>query len=471
MQQAYYWIVNNMGFIYTWSGILAVVAILYFSFSKYGKIKFGEPNEKPEYKGFTWAATMFTAGIAAAILYWAPIEWTEYFKSPALNIEPLTAEAAEWAGAYTFFHWGVIPWALYAISSLPIAYCYFVRKEPVLKVSEACREVLGKQSDGIIGKTFDIMFILSMIMGTTTEIGIAVPYVTTAVCTLINTEPNITWMLIVLAATTITFSFAAYFGLKRGIAKLGSATSALGLSILAFIFIFGPTLFIISMSTTSIGVFAQNFIRMATWMDPILNGGFVQSWTQFFWAWWMSASLFMGLFIARMARGRTVKNVLLGSVGYGSLGCGLFFWVMGSYTMDLHFSGTLDMLESITSIGQNATIMQALQMLPLGKILIGACALCGIMLLATTYDASATSIAAVSQRRLHQGEDPNSKLVLFWSILMVLIPAGILIANGPFTTIQSATVVGSLPIAFIMIVEIISFVKMVRNDNQKINLK
>lgn len=465
MQGAYHFVVDKLGFIYTWAGILSVIGILYFSFSKYGKIKFGAPDEKPEYKGFTWAATLFTAGIAAAILYWAPIEWTEYFKSPALGIEPYSREAAEWSGAYTFFHWGVIPWALYAISALPIAYCYFVRKTPVLKVSETCREVLGKHSDGIIGKLFDIIFILAMIMGTTTEIGISVPYVTTAVCTLLGIETDLKWMLIVLFATTILFSIAAYFGLKKGISKLGSATSVLGIGILIFIFVFGPTLFIIKMSTTSVGLFAQNFIRMATWMDPILDGGFVQAWTQFFWAWWLSASLFMGLFIARLSRGRTVRNVLLGSVGYGSLGCGIFFWVMQGYTMDLHFSGKFDMVESIANIGGSETIMQVFQMLPLGKLLILACAICGIMLLATTYDASATSIAAVSQRHLHQGEDPDSKLVLFWSILMVLIPAGILAADGPFTTIQSATVVGSLPVAFVMIVEMIAFVKMVYNDN------
>ncbi|NLZ45370.1 MAG: hypothetical protein GX896_01620, partial [Clostridiales bacterium] len=135
MQNAFHFVVDKLGFIYTWAGIMSVVGVLYFSFSKYGKIKFGEADEKPEFRDFTWVATLFTAGIAAAILYWAPIEWVEYYKAPALGLEPLSWEAAEWSGAYTFFHWGIIPWALYTISALPIAYCYFVRKTPVLKVS------------------------------------------------------------------------------------------------------------------------------------------------------------------------------------------------------------------------------------------------------------------------------------------------------------------------------------------------
>lgn len=457
-------IVNKLGFIYTWAGILSVVGILYFSLSRYGKIKFGDPDEKPEYSGYTWAATMFTAGIAAAILYWSPIEWTYYYQEPPLGIPALTWEAAEWSSAYTFFHWGVVPWALYAIGALPIAYCYFVRKTPVLKVSETCREVLGHQTDGVIGKLFDISFIISMLMGTTTEIGTAVPYVTTALCTVAHIETNTTAMLIILLTTTVLFSTAACFGLKKGIAKLGNATSYVGLGILAFVFIFGPTLFILKMSTTSVGLFTQNFVRMVSWMDPVMNGGFAEAWTQFYWAWWMSASLFMGLFIARMSRGRTVRNVLLGSVGYGSLGCGLFFWVFGSFTMDLQFSGKFDMIGAISEKGENAAIMDAIQQLPLGQIVIAACAICGIMLLATTYDASSTSIAAVSQRQLLHGKDPNRLLVLFWSILMVLIPAGIILADGPFEALQSATIAGSLPVTFILIVEMIAFVKMVKVD-------
>lgn len=459
-----HFIVNNLGFVYTWAGIASVLAVLYFSFSRYGKIKFGDPGEKPEYSEFTWAATMFTAGNAAALIYWAPLEWIYYYQDPALGIEPLSWQAAEWSGAYTFFHWGVIPWSLYVISALPIAYCYFVRKTPVLKVSETCRDVLGKHSDGALGKLFDILFIVAMIMGTTTEIGIAVPFVSTAICTVCGTEVNITWMLAVMIVTTVLFSVAAVIGLKKGVAKLGNATSVLGIGILIYILVFGPTLFIIKMATTSTGLFAQNFVRMATWMDPVLNGGFAEAWTQFYWAWWMSASLFMGLFIARLSRGRTVRRVLLGSVGYGSLGAGAFFWVFSGFTMDLQLHGKFDFIGAVNELGTSGGIMAALKQLPLGIVIIAACAICGVMFLATTYDASATSIAAVSQRQIHAGEDPDKRNVLAWSILMVLIPAGILVADGPFEALQATTIAGSFPVTFIIIVEMIAFVKMVKRD-------
>lgn len=458
-------VVNKIGFIYTWAGIGAVALVMYFSFSRYGNIKFGAPDEKPEYGEFVWAATLFTAGNAAALLYWAPIEWTEYFRAPALGIEPMSWQAAEWSGAYTFFHWGLIPWSLYAITALPVAYCYFVRKTPVLKVSETCREILGRHSDGWAGKLLDILFILAMIMGTTTELGISIPFITTAFCGLVGAEPSMTLMMVVLGVTTVVFSLAACTGLKKGVAKLGDGSYKLSLLILIFIFVFGPTTFIIKMSTTSVGLFAQNFVRMATWMDPILNGGFAEAWTQFYWAWWMSASMFMGLFIARLSRGRTVRKVLMGSVMYGTLGAGVFFWIMGGFTMNLQFSGKYDIIGKIEEIGANSAIMESLRQLPLGNVVILAIAVCGVLFLATTYDASATSIAAVSQTHLKQGQDPNSKLVLFWSILMVLIPAGILYINGPFETLQAATIVGSLPVAFVMILEIAAFVKMVRNDS------
>ena len=467
MVSAKNFMVNNLGFVYTWSGILSVVAVCFFSFSHYGKIKLGDADDKPEYSNLTWASTLFTAGIAAAILYWSPIEWTYYYETPALGIEPLTWEAAEWSQAFTFFHWGIIPWSLYAIGAIPIAYCYYVRKKPVLKVSETCRDLLGKHTDGPIGKLFDICFIIAMVMGATTEIGTAVPYISTAICTLLGIEVHTSTMILVLFATTVLFSVAAFFGLKKGICKLGDTTAFACIGILLFVFIFGPTIFIIKISTTSMGIFTQNFIRMMTWMDPIMNGGFEETWTQFYWAWWMSASLFMAMFIARLSRGRTVRNVLLGSVCYGSLGCGLFFWIFGGFTMNLQFSGEYDLISAIKNIGSNAAIMEALKHLPLGNIVILICAFCGIMLLATTYDASTTSIAAISQLRLKQGEDPNRLLTLFWSCLMVLVPAGIIVANGPFAALQAATIVGSFPVPFILIVEMLTFVKMVKADSNR----
>ena len=457
-------ILNDMGFVYTWAGILAIAGCLYFSFSKYGKIKFGEPDEKPEFNNFTWAATLFTAGIAAAILYWAPIEWTNYYQEPALGVTPNTWQAAEWAQAYSFFHWGAIPWALYSICALPIGYSYFTRKKPVLKISETCRDVIGKHADGFLGKLIDILFIIAIIMGTTTELGTATPLISAAICTLFRVEPIPLYNYIVLGTTTAIFALAAYFGLKKGLTKLGNANYILAIVILLFVFIAGPTVFIIKMATTSTGLFFQNFLQMATWMDPVGNSGFVESWTQFYWAWWMSYGLFMGMFIARLSRGRTIRNVLLGSIFWGSIGCGTFFWILGGFTMDLHFSGALDVLGLIDLKGTYLCIMECLQQLPFSSLLLAAYALCGVLFLSTTFDAATTGIASISQKNLKIGDDPNRKLIIYWSIVMVLLPTAMFTLNGDFETIQTAVVVGSFPTAFIMILQICSFLKMVKAD-------
>lgn len=458
-------VLENFGFIYTWGGAAALLACFYFSFSKYGKVKFGDKDEKPEYSTFVWAATLFTAGIAAAILYWSPIEWTYYYTDPALGVESESWEAAEYAASYNFFHWGPVPWALYAICSMPVGYSYYTRKKPVMKISEPCREILGDRVDGIIGKVIDILFILAIVMCATTELGISTPLVTTAICTVLGIEPTLTIEYVVLLIITVVFALAAYFGLKKGLTKLGTLNTYVAIGIVIFIFIVGPTLFIIRMTTTSVGLMADNMLRMLSWMDPVGRSGFVETWTQFYWAWWMSFSLFMGLFIARLSRGRTVRNVLMGSLIFGSLGCGVFFWIVGGFSMDLQLSGKLDVIGLISQIGENETIMAILRQLPMSGLLILLYFICGVLFLATTLDASTASLATVSQKNLQLGCDPDRRLVIFWSFAVVLMPIGILNLEGSVKTLQSAVVVGSLPIAFIMILLVMSFVKMTKNDN------
>lgn len=457
-------ILGNFGFIYTWAGIASVAVCLYFAFSKYGKIRFGDPDEKPEFTNFTWAATLFTAGIAVAILYWGPIEWVSYYLEPALGVEPGSELAAEWAQAYDLFHWGPIPWALYSICALPIGYSYYTRKKPVMKVSETCRDIIGDQSNKLPGKVIDILFIIAILMGQTVEIGSAMPLITAGFCTIFHLEPNPIYNYIILGTVTVVFAVAAYMGLKKGITRLGRINYVLAIVILLFVFIVGPTVFILKMTTTSTGLFAQNFIRMATWMEPVGTTGFVEHWTQFYWAWWMSAGLFMGMFIARMSRGRTVRSVLIGSIFWGTAGCGAFFWILGGFTMNLQFTGKLDVIGMISQQGESMTIMECLKQLPMSTILIIAYSICGILFLATTLNSMTTGISSVCLKNLQQGDDPDRKLVLYWSVVIVLLPCAMFSMDADFSIIQSATIVGSLPVSVVMVILTLSFVKMVKTD-------
>lgn len=378
---------------------------------------------------------------------------------------PLSWEAAEWAGTYGIFHWGITAWSFYAICSLPIGYSYFVRKYPVLRISAACRSVLGDNFNRWPGKVIDIMFIISLALGSATSLSVGVPIVSAAVSETLNIGSSSLMMdLMVLTVTTLIFGVTGFLGLKKGIAKLSNISFYLTLLILGLVLIFGPTIFIIKMATTSIGLLVNNFIRMATWMDPINNNGFPESWTQFYWAWWISYAPFMGLFIARISKGRSIKNMLLGSVAFGSLGCSFFFWILGNFQLHLQISGKLDTVNLVETIGPSATIIKGFNQLPVGKIVILLYAICGILFLATTFNSVAFTFASVSMKELKQDQDPNQYLVLFWAILLALIPAAFLALDGPLSTLQSVTVLGSFPLILVIIIEIWAFVKMVKED-------
>ncbi len=464
IQNIFNFTTSNFGFLFTWSGIVVIAICSFFAFSNYGNIVFGKSGETPEFNTFTWGAMLFTAGIAAALMYWGAIEWSYYYVKPPFGIESQSWQAAEWSTTYGIFHWGITAWSFYGLCALPIGYSYYVRNKPILKISEVCRGVLGSKVDGPIGKLIDILFILSLICGSATSLGVGVPMVSAGFCKLFGFQESLTINVAVLLFTTLLFSITGFLGLKKGIAKLSNINMFLSFAILSIVLVFGPTIFILKMTTTSIGLLLNNFIRMSTWMDPVLNTGFPEAWTQFYWAWWISYAPFMGLFIARISRGRSVKNVILGSIIFGGLGCASYFWILGNYGLNLQVTGKLDIVNLVSTKGGSFAIMEMLNMLPLGTIIILMYSICGVIFLATTFNSVSFTIAAVTTKEIKQDQEPNRYLVLFWAITLAILPIALLALNGPFSTLQAVTVIGAIPIIFIICIETISFIKEIKRD-------
>jgi BCCT family betaine/carnitine transporter len=317
------------------------------------------------------------------------------------------------------------------------------------------------------GKVIDIVFIIALVCGAATSLGVGIPMVTAAICSLFGIQETMGLNVVIMLITTALFGLTGFLGLKKGIAKLSNINMVLAFLILLIVLVFGPTKFIMKMFITSVGYLAQNYVRMSTWLDPVGNGGFPESWTQFYWAWFMAYAPFMGLFIARISRGRTLRNVLLGGVAFGGLGCMVFFWILGNFQMDLMVSGKLDIAAIIADKGASTAIMEGFRQIPLGIVVIALYAVCGIVFLATTFNSVSYSIAAVSMKEIKLGEDPNRYIVLFWAFLLALLPIALLALKGPFSTLQSVTVLGSLPLTVVITLEIVSFVRMVRQDRRE----
>lgn len=406
---------------------------------------------------------LFCGGIGASILYWGTIEWAYYYQNPPFQLEAGSEEAIRWAATYGIFHWGPIAWSIYLIPALPIAYFFYVRKQPVLKISAALMPVIGEaRSYGKLGKVIDVLFIFGLLGGAATTLGLAAPLINEGISYLFGIPSTTLSQIGVLLLCTALFAYSSYKGMDGGIKVLSNINFWGALALLAFILVTGPTLFMLETGLDSIGRMLSNFFVMATWAEPFGGYGpfedthFPQDWTIFYWAWWLVFAPSMGLFVARISRGRTIKQMVSGSIFFGSMGCALYFMVLGNFGLSLQLSGQLDVVAILNQHGATRAIFAILEQLPLSTVVIAVFTILCIIFTATTFDSISFILASVVQNNVT--EDPLRWNRLFWAFTLSLMPS-ILLFMGGLATLQTAAIVGGLPLLGIAIMLMISGIK------------
>ncbi|WP_077329506.1 BCCT family transporter [Virgibacillus siamensis] len=458
---------GNFGVLYLLTGLAAFAFLLFVAFSKNGQVKLGDEDDEKEFGTISWAAMLFAAGIGSSILYWGMIEWAYYYQGPPFGITPESKQAVEWASSYGIFHWGPIAWAIYTLPALPIAYFYYVRKKPVLKISEAVRPVLGKLVDGPIGVIVDVLFIFGLMGGAGTTLALGTPMIAQGVHDITGIPVSLGMKTVIMLVCTAIFAVSAYSGIRRGIKILSDINLWLAIFILLFIFIFGPTLFISETTFTSIGLIADNFFKMSTWLEPFGNltgfkeTGFPESWTIFYWAWWVVYAPFVGLFVARISRGRTIREMIFGTMIYGTIGCILFFGIMGNFGLYLQLTGSFDVIGFMNEYGAPAAIIAILHQLPISNVVVALFTILAIIFLATTFDSSSYILAAVVQKEVQS--EPLRWNRLFWAFSLCLLPLALMFV-GDLETLQTASIVAGFPVIFIMGLLAWSFMKASNTD-------
>ncbi|MBK7902944.1 MAG: BCCT family transporter [Proteobacteria bacterium] len=231
---------------------------------------------------------IFCAGVGATLIYWAVIEWAYYIDSPPLDAAPRSTAAIEWAATYGMFHWGPVGWAIFCLPTIAIAYAFYMRGEPHLRLSSGCLPFLPGGVNSTRGRIIDFIYMVNLIGGSATSLGLTAPMIAALFAKLSGVPHDFALEAAVLVVSVMIFAASSWLGLERGFKRLADANTWIALTLLGYVLAVGPTLFILHMGTNSLGLMVQDFVRMVTWTDPVKQSGFVESWTVFYWAWWVA---------------------------------------------------------------------------------------------------------------------------------------------------------------------------------------
>lgn len=461
MNATFNFVTKRLGIVYIISAIASLVFLLWIAFGKWGRTVLGEPGQAPVHSTFSWGAMLFCTGIGASVMYWGGMEWVFYYVAPPFDVAPRSHDAIQWASSYGLFHWGPVGWALYCLPAVAIGCSYHLHKIPALRLSAACSSLLGDRYDHLPGRIIDLLFIVGLIGTAATGIGLATSLVSSAVNQLSGLPEGFGMQLAVISLSTLLIAFSVYRGLDKGIKILSNINAVLALILLLFVLLAGPTTFILEMSVTSLGTVLQNFIKMMTWTDPLETANFVEDWTVFYWAWWIALGPFVGMFVAKISEGRSIRQLILGMLGIGSLGCWIFFLILGNYATFLELNDLYPVVEQVQQEGASAALAGIVGYLPNGAFWLVFLALVGLISTATSYDSASYTLAAGATRYLAEHEHPARWHRVFWAIMIGLLPTSLLYLGG-IDVLKTASVVASIPILFVYVLLALSTIKMLK---------
>ncbi|GAA0182230.1 BCCT family transporter [Clostridium sediminicola] len=463
IHDAYVFVTSKFSWLYLVIILVCFLIVIWLAFGRFGNVKLGNSEDEPEFSWFSYISMIFCGGIGISIMALSIKEPIIFLKDPPLGVEPNSVMAVEWAHAYGPFHFGPSAWAIFAIATIPIAYSVYVRKHPFLRVSVACKGVLGERMDGWIGKIVDIFVVIGIVGGVGTSLGLGVPLISALFNNLFGFEDTFLLKIMVLIIWTLLFGVSVYKGLTKGIRVLSDINIFLGLGLLIFILIVGPTLFIISSTVNSAGLLFSNFFRMSLWTDPVAKGGFTESWTAFYWAWWIAFAPTMGLFVARISKGRTIKEVIIAECVYGPLGCVAFYAIMGGYSLYLEINNVIPVSTILNEQGGPAANIAVMSSLPLPKLVLILYTILCFIFLATTLDSSAYTIASVCSYNISGNEQPARWHRVFWAIVIAIFAVALIVIGG-LEVVISSTILASVPLIPVMIILTISIKQWLNED-------
>lgn len=447
---------TQFGWFYLMAMFFFVVFVLILAFSKYGKIRLGDDNDRPEYSNISWFAMLFSAGMGIGLVFWGVAEPLNHLITNPLGANATFQEAANFSMLNSFIHWGIHPWANYAIVAMPLAYMQFRKKKPAL-ISSIFIPLLGEDRvNGPIGKFIDILAVFATVAGVATSLGLGVLQINSGLNHLFGVPINSLIQIIIISVVTILFIASAVTGLDKGILYLSNANVILAGILMALTFILGPSLEIINSFTNGIGSFLSGFVKESFSINSFSDNSWIGGWKIFYWAWWIAWAPFVGSFIARISKGRTIKEFILGVTLVPAIGSFLWFAVFGTTGMSLG----VEIAAEAAQVTETALFV-VMEHIPGGFII----SLVTILLLSTFFITSADSATFVLGMMSKQGSlNPDTKTKVIWGIIQSVMAFALMFSGG-LQALQTSSIVAAFPFAMVMIVGSFSFLKILKTED------
>ena len=435
-------------------------------FSKYGKIRLGKDSETPEFSNFAWFSMLFGAGIGIGILFWSIAEPIYYLQANPFITESqaIGPQAAQVAMRITIFHWGLHGWALYAMLGMCFAYFSF-RKDLPLSIRSALYPIFGERIYGPIGHLADLLAVLGTVFGIATSLGMGAQQMNAGIHYLLGVNISLSTQILLIVIITVVATISVLTGVNRGIRILSELNMRLTLVILALFLVFGPTLYLLSSVVSNTADYLLNAPALGVWLAPEHHSQWQSDWTIFYWGWWLAWSPFTGIFIARISRGRTIREFLIGVIGAPAVLTILWITLFGNTAMFIELFGDGGVTAAVNA-DRTTALFKTIELLDLGALLTGLMASICTVMLVTYFVTSADSATLVICTLVAMGNsNPGARLRIFWGVAIGAVASVLLFAGG-LNALQTASIAAALPFSFVLIMAIYGLCKSLYAEGQ-----
>lgn len=452
-------IVTTFGWYYALIVTLFAIFVFWMLASKYASIRLGPQDSEPEFKRISWFAMLFSAGMGTGIVFWGVAEPLFHYDNPFLA-EGLTPEAVKESMRYAFFHWGLHPWAIYVIFAIAIGYFHF-RKDLPLAPRSILYPLIGDKIYGWIGHVVDVLCTVGTLLGVSTSLGLGAMQINSGVAEFYDAvSVDVTTAIFIIALITFVATLSVLSGIKGGIRRLSQLNLILSGLLLLFVFLAGPTIYILETYVGTLGLYLQNLPSMSLWVDYTRDNDWQANWTLFYWGWWISWSPFVGIFVARISYGRTIREFILTVLIVPTLGT--FFWlaVFGGTALHIEIFGDGGLLTRVKD-DVAVSLHALLSHLPFANI---------TMLLATfviiIFFITSSDSGSLVDDMVTSGGHPNPAKPqrVFWAVSEGTV-AAVLLYVGGLTAIQHASISMGFLMSFLLVIICISLMKAFRNES------